>query len=113
MTRALDSLEVRTARSELPEFDAALQDELRDEGDDLGAFQAFSLLADWVRKRLEISPQDEFAKRAFDVVEQIINDDRFPLGDPLAAEFIEGIWEHPDARALMGPRTLERARPQR
>ncbi len=36
------------------------------------------------------------------VVELWITEERFQLGDALAAEFIEGIWEEPAAKALIG-----------
>jgi hypothetical protein len=108
---AVRSPEVSAVRENVPEFEPAFQDELLAEDGELGAFQAMSLLADWTRDRLADSPEDAAARRVFDTVEQLITDERYPLGDALAAEFIEGIWDHPAAEALMGPRTRERARP--
>ena len=38
-------------RSSVPEFEPVFQDELREGDGELGAFQAVSVLADWVRSR--------------------------------------------------------------
>ncbi len=109
---ALMSSEVSKVRENVPEFEPAFQEEVRAENGAVGAFQAMSLLARWTRERLSNSPDDGAAHRAFDAVEQLITDERHKLGDALAAEFIEGIWDHPGAEALMGPRTRERAQPR-
>lgn len=108
---ATSSPEVSMVRREVPEFESTFQEELRDEDGEMGPFQAVSLLADWVREKLRAAPDDDAVRRTFSVVESWITEERFPLGDALAAEFIEGIWEEPAAKALMGPRARERARP--
>lgn len=109
---ALASPEVAKVRENVPEFEPAFQEELRAEDGEMGPFQAMSLLAEWTRERLSKAPDDGAARRAFDTIEQLITDERLQLGDALAAEFIEGIWDHPGADALMGPRTRERAHPR-
>lgn len=109
---ALNSHEVCLIRRCVPEFEDAFSEELREEDGEMGAFQAVSVLADWVADRLRRSPDDDAARRTFDAVEQLITDEQLQLGDALAAEFIEGIWDVPTAEALMGPRTRERARPR-
>jgi hypothetical protein len=106
------SPEVTKVRENVPEFESAFQEELRAEDGEMGPFQAMSLLAEWTRERLRNAPDDEPARRAFDAVEQLITDEQLHMGDALAAEFIEGIWDHPDADELMGPKTRERAQPR-
>jgi hypothetical protein len=108
---AVDSPAMRWVRDSVPEFEDAFQDELRQEDGELGVFQAMSRLAEWVEDRLEKDGHDEAAQRAFDIVERLITDRDIQLGDDLAAEFIEATWDNPQARALMGPRTRERATP--
>ena len=108
---ALGSPEVSLLRRRVPEFESTFQDEVREEDGELGAFQAMSILGDWVRDRLDAGRDDDAVQRAFDAVEAIITDDRYPLGDALAAEFIEAVWDHPQAVALMGSTTRKRAQP--
>lgn len=110
-THAVTSSEVAIVRQNVPEFEPVFQDELREEDGEMGAFQAMSLLADWVRERLGVAPGDA-ARRAFDTIEQLVTEEQYKLGDALAAEFIEAIWDHPGADALMGPMTRQRARPR-
>lgn len=108
---AVVSLELGLVRREVPEFERVFQGELREEDGQLGAFQAFSLLADWVRDRLEDGTDEDAVMRTFAAIERLVTDEGFPLGDALAAEFIEAIWDHPSANERMGPTTRERARP--
>ena len=108
---ASGSAEVRLLRHSVPEFEPTFQEELLVEGGDLGAFQAVSVFAGWVRDCLDCDTDDDAVKRAFDAVERLIRDNEFPLGDALAAEFIEGVWDHPQAPARMGAATRARARP--
>lgn len=108
---ALTSPEIALLRSRVPEFDRALQDELRKEDGQVGPFQAASILSDWVLGRLRESPDDDAARRTFGAVEELITDNNFQLGSALAAEIIEGVWKSRVALALMGPRTRERAEP--
>ena len=60
---------------------------------------------------LGAKPDDDAARRTFDAVERLITDADYTLGDPLAAEFIEVVWDHPHAASLMGDATRQRARP--
>ncbi len=108
---AVTSPEVAIVRQNVPEFEAVFQDALREEDGEMGAFQTMSLLADWARERLASAPEDAAARQVFDTIEQLIADEQYKLGDALAAEFIEAVWDLPGAQALMGPRTRERARP--
>ena len=108
---ASGSAEVRLLRRSVPEFEPTFQDELRAEDGELGAFQAVSVLADWVRDRLDGDTDGDAVQRAFDAVERLISDDDYPLGDALAAEFIEVVWDHPQAPARMGAATRARAQP--
>lgn len=108
---ALGSAEVSLLRQSVPEFEPVFQEELDAEDGELGAFQAVSVLADWVRDRLDRHADDDAVDRAFGAVERLITDDEYPLGDALATEFIEVVWDHPDARAHMGAATRERAQP--
>lgn len=109
---ALTSPEVANVREHVPEFEPTFQKELRAEDGKMGAFQAMSLLAEWTRERLSSAPDDAAARRVFGTIEDLMSDARYKLGDALAAEFIEGIWDHPDAGALMGPKTRDRAQPR-
>lgn len=109
--RASESAEVHLLRHSVPEFEPIFQNELLAEDGGLGAFQAVSVLADWVRERLDGDTEGDAVQRAFDAVERLITDDQYPLGDALAAEFIEAIWDHPLAAGRMGPRTRARAQP--
>jgi len=110
---ALRASEVTMVRRNVPEFEPAFQEELRAEEGELGAFQAMSLLAEWTRERLNSGRDDAAVRRAFETIEDLITDPRHQLGDALAAEFIEGIWDCPGVEALMGPSTRERAQPKR
>lgn len=106
---ATASSEVGLIRREVPEFEPTFQEELRAEDGELGAFQAVSLLAEWVRGHVDAGTEDDAVRRAFNAIEQLIVDQHFALGDALAAEFIEATWDHPAAREHMGPMTRERA----
>lgn len=105
---ALGSPEVTSLRQAVPEFEATFQEEFDAEDGELGAFQATSAFAEWVRNRLDDPSGDDAIRRAFAAVERLIIDSHFPLGDALAAEFIEGTWDHPRAEAHMGAATRGR-----
>jgi hypothetical protein len=70
---------------------------------ELGAFQATSLFARWVGERIHGGDSGDASRRAFQAVEDLITFRDVELGDELAAEFIEALWNAPDAHALMGP----------
>lgn len=108
---AVGSPEVGLVRREVPEFEPVFQEVLVEEEGELGAFQALSVFADWVCVRLENGDDEDAVRRAFDAVERLFADEGFPLGDALAAEFIEVVWANPQAVERMGARTRERARP--
>lgn len=96
-------------RGEVPEFEPIFGEELELEEGEMGAFQAVSLLADWTSRAISDSSMRDVVQRVFATVESWITDGRFPLGDALAAEFIEGICRAGGAKEFMGPRTRERA----
>lgn len=106
--KATASPEVALLRKQVPEFEKLFQEELRAD-DEVGAFEAVSLLATWVCERLEMSSDEDAVRRAFDAIEHLIADRRFQLGDALAAEFIEATWNCPGAERLRGHRTRERS----
>lgn len=109
MLEAVKNGGISKIREAVPEFEATFQEELRAEDGELGAFQATSLFARWVGERIHGGDSDDASRRAFQAVEDLITDRDVELGDELAAEFIEALWNAPDAHALMGPRTRERA----
>lgn len=110
---AVGSPEVGLIRRDVPEFESVFQQELCEEDGELGAFQALSVLADWVCDRLANGGEEDAVRRVFAAVERLIADDGFPLGDALAAEFIEVIWDYPGAVEWMGAKTRDRARQTR
>jgi hypothetical protein len=107
---ALTAPELTMVRAAVPEFESAFQRELSEEGPEFGAFQAMSAFAAWVGDRLREGQADDVTRRAFDAVEHLIADNGMPLGDALAAEFIEALWLSDEARTLMGPQTRARLR---
>jgi len=108
-TDARLSPEIQFVRLRVPEFEETFQKYLGEADGELGPFEAMSLLGQWVREHVS-GPRDlEASRRAFDVIEQLILDEQFRLGDALAAEFIEAVWDLEDVAALMGPQTRIRA----
>ncbi len=102
---AIGSPVLARIRGQVPEFELAFQMELEAEGLEMGAFQAMSVFADWLAKRLENSPEGTDVQRAFHVVEEIASTDDFPMGRSLVTEFVEALRDNPRAVRLMGPDT--------
>lgn len=109
MLEAVRNGGISKIREAVPEFEDAFQEELREEDFELGAFQTMSLFAEWVGERIQARGPDDMTTRAFQAVEDLIVDRHIELGDALAAQFIEVLWDDRDALELMGPRTRERA----
>jgi hypothetical protein len=108
---AVRSEAIAAVRAAVPEFEDAFQAELREEEGQLGSFQAMSVFARWTLERLQSDPGSDAVPRAFQVVERLIADNTLELGDALAGEFIEIVWDVPAAVELMGELTRERAEP--
>jgi hypothetical protein len=106
---APSSHEVGMIRREVPEFEPTFQAELREEDGELGSFQTISVLAEWVRDRVNDGTDNDAVRRVFKAIERLIVDPQFTLGDALAAEFIEATRDHPAACEHMGPMTRKRA----
>lgn len=107
--KATSSPEIALLREAIPEFEEVFQVEVQAD-EEVGAFEAVSLLATWVCERLQTSSGEDAVRRAFEVVERLIAERRFQLGDALAAEFIEVTWNCAGAERFWGPRTRERYR---
>ena len=103
---AVNSPVIVAIRSRVPEFDGAFLRALDDEEDEMGAFQAMSVLAEWVEDRIEHSPQSLDALPAFAAVEEIASSSEYPMGRELVTEFVEALADSPRAIALMGPETV-------
>lgn len=104
MGDALRSAEISLIRHAVPEFEPRFQLELREEEGELGSFQAMSVFAEWVLERLDVAPGAPDTFRAFAAVEAIAVSS-FPLGRPLAAEFVEAVWSRPGAVLRLGEAT--------
>jgi hypothetical protein len=103
---AVASPVVAAIRSRVPDFDAAFLRALDDEEGEMGAFQAMSVLAEWVEDRIQHSPQSLDALPAFAAVEEIASSSEYPMGRALVTEFVEALGDSPRAIALMGAETL-------
>jgi hypothetical protein len=100
---------IAAIRSQVPEFEEAFQAELGAEGPDMGAFQAMSVFATWLRERIDQSSEGPDVQRAFRAVEEIASGDSdYPMGRALVTEFVEALTDHARAVRLMGPETLRR-----
>jgi hypothetical protein len=106
---AVGSPVVAAVRSQVPEFEEAFQAELDAEGPEMGAFQAMSVFATWLRERIDQSSEGPDVHRAFRVVEEIAsNESGYPMGRALVTEFVEALTDHARAVPLKGPETLRR-----
>lgn len=106
LASAVGSPVVAAIRSRVPEFDGAFLRALAAEEGEMGAFQAMSLLAEWVADRIERSPHSLDALPAFAVVEEIASSSEYPMGRALVTEFVEALADSPRAIALMGAETV-------
>jgi hypothetical protein len=103
---AIGSPVIARIRSQVPEYDEPFLRELDAEGNEMGAFQAMGIFAEWLAERLQASPDEPAVQRAFLVVEEIASSRDYPMGRALVAEFVEAVQGIPSAVALMGSETL-------
>ena len=108
LASALGSPVLALVRSDVPEFEDSFQQELADEGPEMGAFQAMSAFAAWLSRRIVASPGDAAVERAFQVVDEVAASD-LPMGRELVTEFVEALQDDRAAFALMGSETLRYA----
>jgi hypothetical protein len=105
-SRAEDSRDVAYVRQTVPEFEPVYQRELMSEEGELGTLQAASALGEWVEERLKVGAHDAAVGRAFRAVEHVLEEPAASSGRDFAIEFVHVLWKSPEARSLMGPRTL-------
>lgn len=104
---AIGSPVVTLLRTQVPAFEATFQRLLIEEENEMGAFQAVSVFADWLANRLGESPEAVEVRRGFQVIEDVAGSD-YPLGRELVREFVEALADDPEAVNRMGPETRVR-----
>ena len=97
---------IRRIRDEVPEFERAFQEYIADEPNDVETYEIVNHFARWVQARLgDDGPRDPAARRAFEVIDSILESDVLPDANNLASEFIETFWDDPQALDLMPERS--------
>ncbi len=93
-------------RAAMPEFEREYVAASEEADGELGPFEAMSRYAAWCLSALRDSEPD-VASRAFAAIEQLAASDAvsLQLARPLTTEFVEALWQQPDALAAMGQAT--------